>query len=404
MRTVRDIPLHNQKVFLRADFNVPLDNGRITDDTRIKAVLPTIEYCLQKGAAVVLASHLGRPGGKVVPELRLQPVAKRLSELLGQQVRYVDDCVGPQVEEQKNALKPGEVLLLENVRFYPQEEKNDLHFAEQLAAGIDVYITDAFGALHRAHASTSALPSLIFDKGIGFLIQEELEALDKIAHQPEQPLVIVVGGAKISDKVPVIQHLAPLADVVLVGGGIANTFLHGLGYDVGGSLMEKDAATVAHDLWQRFSSQQPKIHVNIPSGKLHKVQLPLDYIAAPNTTPGAPTQIIDIEKERVPEGWLLLDIGPKTQALYRDVLAQAKTIFWNGPMGLFEQEAYSGGSRAVAVAIAESAGYAVLGGGDTESVVEKFHLQGRFRHVSTGGGASLAYLAQETLPGLAAME
>lgn len=416
MRSIRDIVLHNKTVFLRVDFNVPLnDKGEITDDTRIKAALTTIEYIREKGSKLVIASHLGRPKGAVVESMRMRPVAQRLHELLGVSVQYVEDCVGPHAEREKKALQPGDVLLLENLRFYAQEEDNDMHFAEQLAQGIDVYITEAFGTIHRKHASTFALPSLVFDKAIGFLMQEEVDALDRIVHNPKKPFVVVIGGVKISDKVAVIRNLAPMADVVLVGGGVANTFLKGEGVNVGASIVDSDSVSkeqdgmtyteVAHDIAEQFKSEEPSIRVTLPGGgALSKIQTPLDFIAAPNTEEGAETRVIELGKDEVPDGWTFLDIGPKTQQLYADVLAKAQTIFWNGPMGLFEQDAYAGGSRTVAQAIADSKGYAVLGGGDTEVVVEKFMLQGKFSHVSTGGGASLTYLAQEPLPGLEALE
>ncbi len=419
MRSIRDIALHNQTVFLRVDFNVPLnDAGEIADDTRIKGALTTIEYLMQKGAKVVIGSHLGRPKGKVVESMRMRPVAHRLHELLGVTVHTVDDCVGAHVEQAKKALKPGEVLLLENLRFYDQEEANDLHFAEQLAEGIDVYIMEAFGAIHRKHASTFALPSLVFDKGVGFLVQEEIDALDRVIHNPKQPLVVVIGGVKISDKVSVIRNLGALADVVLVGGGVANTFLTARGVDVGSSVVDKEYVDVAKSIAQQYAETEPTIRVQLPvttktgGAALSKIQTPLDFIAAPNATPGAETRVIELGANAqstsaippIPKGWMFLDIGPQTQHLYADVLAHAQTIFWNGPMGLFEQEAYAGGSRAVAEAIADSKGYAVLGGGDTEVVTKQFNLKGKFSHASTGGGASLAYLAQEPLPGLEALE
>ncbi len=415
MKTIRDIPLHHQTVFVRVDFNVPLDdNQNITDDARIKAALPTIEYIIQKKGKVVLGSHLGRPKGKPVPEMRLQPVAKRLNELLGQEIHYVDDCIGPQVEKIKQDLKPGEVLLLENLRFYPQEEENDLHFAEQLAQNINVYIADGFGVIHRKHTSTYALPSLVFDKGIGFLIEEEMDALNRITHDPEQPLVVLVGGIKISDKVDVIKNLAPMSDVVLVGGGVGNTFMKGLGFDIGGSVVQSDSVSkeqegvnyvdVALDIWKRFESERPTIDVTLPDGSpLNQIQYPIDFIAAESREPGAKRKVIDLGSP-VPEGWMFLDIGPKSQKLFSEVLMHAKTIFWNGPVGLFEMDEYAEGSRAIAQAVADNDGYAVLGGGDTEVVTEKFNLKGYYSHVSTGGGASLAYLAQKELPGLASLE
>lgn len=416
MKSIRDIPLRHQTVFLRVDFNVPLDaHQEITDDGRIKAALPTIEYILSKGAKLVIASHLGRPKGAVVNEMRMKPIAMRLERFLGQEIHYIDDCVGDEVTRMKERLQPGEVMLLENLRFYKEEQENDMHFAEQLAHGIDVYLTDAFGTVHRKHASTFALPSIVFDKGIGFLIQEEMDALDRIINTPKQPLVVVVGGVKISDKVDVIRNLAPMSDTVLVGGGLANTFYAGLGTQVGNSIVESDSVgagqdaisyvDVAREIAERFASEKPTISTTLPNGDpLSKVQLPVDFIAAESMEEGAQTKIIEIGAADIPENWMFLDIGPKTLALYQEVLGKAKTIFWNGPMGLFEQEAYEHGSHGVARAVADSEGYAVLGGGDTQAVVDKFDLNGRFSHASTGGGASLAYLAQDPLPGLESLE
>ncbi|MFH1426423.1 MAG: phosphoglycerate kinase [Candidatus Kerfeldbacteria bacterium] len=413
MKTIRDIPLRKQTVFLRVDFNVPMDeNQDITEDGRIKAALPTIEYLLEKQCMVVLASHLGRPDGKVVEELRMKPVAQRLSDYLGQEVKYVDDCVGKEAEEVKAAMKPGDMLLLENLRFYPQEEENDLHFAEKLALGIDVYITDAFGVVHRKHASTFALPSLVFDKGIGFLIQEEIEALDRIAKNPEKPLAVVIGGIKISDKVDVIRNLAPKADVILTGGGVANAFMKAMGMGIGASKVEDkkdgeevDFSSVALEIWTKFQGEKPQMGMTLPNGDpLPKIVTPLDCIAASSREEGAETKVIEIGKDEMPQDWMFLDIGPKTRELYAQILGHANSIFWNGPLGLFEMDEYAAGSKAVAEAIANSKGYAVLGGGDTEVVTEKFGLKGRYSHASTGGGASLTYLAGNELPGLMALE
>lgn len=413
MKSIRDIPLKNQTVFLRVDFNVPMDGKQnITEDGRIKAALPTIEYLMSKKAKVVIASHLGRPKGRVVEEMRLLPVAKRLGDYLGTEVHYVDDCIGEEVETAKKRLKPGEVLMLENLRFYPQEEENDLHFAEQLAEGIDVYVQDAFGAIHRKHASTYGLPSLVFDKSIGFLIQEEMDALNRIVRNPDKPFIVVIGGIKISDKVDVIRNLAPICDVVLVGGGVANAFMKGLGEDIGSSKVEdkkkegdEDVGKVAHDIWCRFETEQVDLDTKMPDGSpLKKIVKPVDFIAAPTTDEGAETKVIELGRDELPEGWMFLDIGPKTRELYTDILSQAKSIFWNGPMGLFEMDAYAEGSEAVAKAVAEADAYAVLGGGDTEVVVDKYNLQGKYSHLSTGGGASLTYLAQKELPGLTALD
>ncbi len=415
MKSIREIAFKNKLVFLRVDFNVPLDDaGQIADDARIKAALSTIEYILQKGGKLVIGSHMGRPKGEANPKFSVKPVADRLGELLGKEILFVGDCIGPKVEKVKVGMKAGDVLLLENLRFYPQEKDNDIHFAEQLSKDIDVYITDAFGVVHRKHASTFALPSLIYDKGIGFLIESELEALGKIVDNPEKPFVVVIGGIKISDKVDVIRSLAPMSDVILTGGGVANTFIKGLGQDVGGSIVESDSVgegqdatnyvDLAREIYDAFNTDATGIAITTPNGKpLQKIQIPLDFIAAPNTDAGAPTKIIEVG-EAVPTGWMFLDIGPKTQKLYREVLEQANTIFWNGPVGLFEMNEYSAGSHTVAQAIADSKGYAVLGGGDTEVVTEKFGLKGKYSHSSTGGGASLTFLAQKELPGLGALD
>lgn len=415
MKSIRDIAVHHQTVFLRVDFNVPLNKdkeGNVREDARIKAALPTIEYLIEKQAKIVIGSHLGRPAGERNMKYSLQPVAKRLSELLGQEIHFAADCIGDQVNRMKADLQPGEIILLENLRFYAQEEDNDLKFAEQLAEGIDVFVCDGFGVIHRKHASVYALPSLVFDKAMGFLIEQEVDALNKVIHDPDQPLVVAIGGVKISDKVDVIRGLAEIADVVLVGGGVANTFLKGLGNDIGASIVDSDSVDksksgtnfcdVAQQIYKQFETEQSTIEAQgMAAGK---IQLPLDFIAAPTADEGAETKIITVGVDAVPEGWRFLDIGPRTRALYSEVLKKARTIFWNGPMGLFEMDAYASGSRDVATAIAESSAYTVLGGGDTEAMIQKFGLGGRYSHVSTGGGASLTYLAQEKLPGLTALE
>jgi phosphoglycerate kinase len=334
----------------------------------------------------------------------LQPVAKRLSELLGQDVKFVNDCIGPAVAHEKSQLKNGEVLLLENLRFYAEEEANDLYFAEQLAQGIDVYVNDAFGTIHRAHASIAALPSLVFDKAAGLLIESEVEALNKIINNPDEPFVVLMGGIKISDKISVIDNLAPMSDCVLVGGGIANAFFKAQGIEIGASKVEESAIDIARELWHRFEMEHSTLHAAGSATPLHKIQLPVDCIAAASPELGAEQKVIEIGKDTIPEGWMFLDIGPKTRTLFGDALHKAKTIFWNGPLGLFEVESFARGSREIAQVVAQADGYAVLGGGDTESVVNTFGLQGRFNHVSTGGGASLAFLAQEPLPGLQALE
>jgi phosphoglycerate kinase len=384
MKSLRDISLAHRTVFLRVDFNVPLnDEGEIVEDARIKAAMTTIEYCVQQGARLVIGSHLGRPDGQVVYTMSLHPVAERLEELLGREIQFVNDCIGPEVEEAKARLEDGDILLLENLRFYPGEEANDLHFAENLSQGIDVYVDDAFGAIHRKHASVAALASLIFDRAPGFLLEEEIRALSTIVNRPEKPFVIIVGGMKLSDKVNVIEHLAPIAEAVLVGGGVANTFLKAAGVKIGASKVE---ATDAESILKRTD----------------KIVLPVDVVVAgdPDATD---VEVIDVANG-IPDDKMILDIGPKTRELFSEHLAKAKTIFWNGPMGLFENPAFLEGSKAVATAVAESNAYTVLGGGDTESLVTTCKLTGRFTHVSTGGGASLSFVAGESLPGIDALQ
>lgn len=404
-KSVRDLNLRNQLILLRVDFNVPLDKKQqITEDARIVAALPTIQYILEKGGRLVIASHLGRPTGGFDARLGMRPVAKRLQELLiGVEVRLAPDCVGTQVEKMKSVLRPGDILLLENLRFYAQEEENDLHFAEQLAANIDVYVSDAFGALHRKHASTYAVPSLIFDKGVGMLIEKEIKALDAI-REPEQPLVVIIGGAKIADKIEVIRVLLQKSDVVLVGGGIANAFFQAQGMDVGRSLVE--SVDVAAEIWKRSLVERPTIDVLMPDGtSLPKIVLPIDGVVASNVESGSESRVVEHGAgSRMPKDWMFVDIGPKTAALYASIIARAKTVFWNGPLGVCEVEAYAAGSRAVAAAIADASAYSVLGGGDTEALIQRAGLHAKFAHVSTGGGASLEYIASGSLPGLEALE
>lgn len=417
MKSLKQLEVAHKTVFVRVDFNVPVNNeGHIVEDARIRAALNTIEYLVQEGAKVVLASHMGRPKGQVVEKLRMRPVATRLSELIGQPVQYVEDCIGEAVEAAKVAMQPGDVLLLENVRFHEAEKKNNEEFAAELAKGIDVYVQEAFGAIHRKHATTFALPGMITEKGHGFLIGEELAALGKVKNNPEQPLVVLVGGMKVSDKVDVIRNLAPLGDCVLIGGGVANAFMKGLDVPVASSLVESDSVAegqesidysqVARSIYDQFVSEESSIAVTMPDGSpLKKIVVPLDFIAAPSLdTPVGECVTVTVGENEIPEGYMFLDIGPKTRELYAQVLGHAKTVFWNGPMGVFEKAPFEAGSKDVATVIAESSAFAVLGGGDTESVVETFGLGGRYAHVSTGGGASLTFLADEELPGLDALE
>ncbi len=385
-KTVRDIDVAKKRVLVRVDFNVPQDKtGQITDDTRIRAALPTIQYLREQGAKVILCSHLGRPKGKVAEEFRLAPVAKRLSELLGAPVATVKDCIGPEVQEAVKALKPGDVLLLENLRFYPQEEANDPEFARQLASLAEVYVNDAFGTAHRAHASTEGvthyLPSVA-----GFLMERELNFLGQATANPGRPYVAILGGAKVSDKIAVIENLLPKVDQLIVGGGMANTFFKAQGLEVGASLVEDDKVELAKDLLKR-------------GGK--KLLLPVDVVVADAFAADANHKTVPVDK--VPVGWRILDIGPKSVARIAEVLKKAKTVVWNGPMGVFEFPAFAAGTVAVAKALAASKATSVIGGGDSAAAVEQAGVADKITHISTGGGASLEFLEGKVLPGVAAL-
>lgn len=385
-KTVRDIPLEGKRVLLRVDFNVPLEEGEVADDTRLRASLPTIRYLLEQGAAVILVSHLGRPKGKIDDELRLDPVARRLEELLAQEVIKLDDCVGPEVEQAARALKPGQILLLENLRFHPQEEDNDPDFAERLASLADVYVNDAFGTAHRAHASTVGvtryLPSVA-----GFLMERELQMLGSVLKEPARPFVAILGGAKVSDKIGVIRSLLTRVDLLLLGGGMANTFLLAKGYEVGDSLVEQGSVPVATEILEQAGG---------------RLVLPVDVVIADAFSDSANARTVGVRQ--VPAGWRILDIGPRTVRLFEEKLSGAGTVFWNGPMGVFEFPRFAAGTVALASSLAKTKAKTIVGGGDSAAALEQADLADRMTHVSTGGGASLEFLEGKTLPGVAALQ
>jgi phosphoglycerate kinase len=387
-KTIRDIDWSGKKALVRVDFNVPMEDGRITDDTRVRAAVPTIQYLLDHGAAVVLMSHLGRPKNKVVEELRLRPVAEHLALLLNKPVKSVPTTVGPEAEQAAKDLIPGEVLMLENTRFDAREEANDPAMAEQLARLGDVYVNDAFGAAHRAHASTEGVAKLL-PAVSGLLMERELDALYGTLENPQRPFVTIIGGAKISDKIGVIENLLGKVDALLIGGGMANTFLLAKGYSLGDSLVEPDSVATARDLIEKAAARK----VNL--------MLPTDAIVADRFAADAQTQVVPADK--VPAGWRVLDIGPETQKAYAAAVRGAKTVIWNGPMGVFELEPFAGGTRAVAQALADSDGMTVIGGGDSVAAVEQMGLADKIKHISTGGGASLELLEGRVLPGVAAL-
>lgn len=386
MRSLRDIAIAQQCVLIRVDYNVPLhDDGSIAHDGRIQASLDTVRYAVSQNAKVILVSHLGRPQGRD-PRFSLRPIAERLSALLRQPVRFVDDCRGDIVRQAKHALRGGDILMLENLRFYDEEERDDSVFAQELAEGVDVYIDDAFGAIHRAHASIHAVAQHVKEKGHGFLIERELRGLSNIVHDPEQPQIIIMGGAKMKDKIGVIHVLAPLSQSVCLGGALANTFLSASGIAIGASKCDADAIDVARTLLADSVVQQ-------------KLLLPVDGVVA-TSIDAVERRIVDFAQDVVREDEMILDIGPRTIATFCQQIAHARTIFWNGPLGYVECLAYAQGTRSIAEAIAHSSAYSVLGGGDTESAIDLLGISQSFSHVSTGGGASLEYLAGKSMPGL----
>ena len=385
--SIRDLDLNGKRVFIRVDFNVPLQKNEkgdmeITSDKRIKASLPTIQYALEHGAGVILASHLGRPKGKPNAEMSLQPVAVRLRELLGREVKMAPDCVGPEVEAMKPA--PGEVLLLENLRFHPEEEKNDPAFAQKLAALCDVYVNDAFGSAHRAHASTEGMIQFVPQAAAGLLMEAELKYLGMATTNPVRPCVAILGGAKVSDKIEVIENLGKVVDRLLIGGAMAYTFLKAQGKPTGRSLVEDDKVELAKNLLASLGD---------------KLMLPVDHVVVSEIAAGAANEAV----ETIADGKIGVDIGPKTIAAYAEVIASAKTVIWNGPMGIFEKPPFDIGTVALAKAVAGSGAISVVGGGDSEKAIKAAGVTSKITHVSTGGGASLEFLAGIELPGVAAL-
>lgn len=384
-KTVKDIDLKNKRVLMRVDFNVPMADGKVTDDKRIKAALPTIKYVLEQGASLMLMSHLGRPKGGSDPEFSLRAASEVLSTLLERPVQMAPDCVGPEVEKLANALKPGDVLMLENTRFHAGEEKNDLELAKQMASLGDVYVNDAFGSAHRAHSSTEGIARFL-PAVSGFLMEQELEYLGRAVANPEHPYIAILGGAKISDKILVVETLLSKCDKLIIGGGMANTFLSAKGLNMQDSLVEADSIETAKKLLAKFGN---------------KLVLPVDAVIADKFDAAANTQTVDVEK--IPAGWRMLDVGPKTIEVYKSTLGDAKLIVWNGPVGVFEMPKFAEGTFALAHILAESKAITVIGGGDSASAVKKAGVAKQMTHVSTGGGASLEFLEGKELPGVAAL-
>jgi len=389
-RTIDEVDLQGKRVIIRVDFNVPLDDSlTIADDSRIRAVIPTINHVADEGASVILCSHLGRPKGRPCPELSLAPVAKRLKRLLGKDVTFAPDCVGPKVINLASQLKPGDVLLLENLRFHPGEETNDPQFASELASLGDVYVNEAFGAAHRVHASTVGVPTFIKTSAVGYLMRKEVECLEGAVENPIRPFVAVLGGAKVSGKIGVIENLGKKVDKVIIGGGMAFTFLKATGLEIGQSLLEEEMIAFAKG-----------IHVHALERGV-KVYLPVDCVVAASLEPGAETKIVPIQE--IPEGWYGMDIGPASVKLFSEAIQNAKTILWNGPMGMFERDAFARGTQAMAHAVANAYALTIVGGGDTSLAVHRAGETDSMSFISTGGGAALQLLEGGHLPGLAAL-
>jgi len=390
--TIDDVDLKGKRVLMRVDFNVPLEKGEVADDTRIRASLPSIKKIIDSGGKAILMSHLGRPKGKVVPEMSLSPVAERLEQLLGKPVKFIAECIGPEVESEVSSLKEEEVLLLENLRFHPEEEKDDPEFAERLASLGDLYVNDAFGTSHRAHASTEGITKYLKPAVAGYLMQKEIDYLGNAVTSPKRPFVAILGGAKISGKIDVIENLLPKVDALLIGGGMMFTFLKAQGLEIGESLLEEDRLEMAAALLRRVESEKLQF------------LLPVDCVIAKDLSKEAESRTISIKE--IPPGWKGLDIGPETVKIFKEKIDPAMTIVWNGPMGVFEVDEFAKGTYEIAKLLADATSRGattIIGGGDSVSAIAKAGLADKMSHISTGGGASLEFLEGKTLPGLAAL-
>lgn len=387
-KSMNDVDVKGKRVFVRVDFNVPMDEGRITDETRIRAAIPTIEQLVNAGAKVILASHLGRPKGEVNEDMRLTAVGERLAELMDKPVKKLDESIGSDVEAAVNTMQEGEIILLENVRFHKGEEKNDETLAKEFAKLADLYVNDAFGAAHRAHASTEGIAKHV-PAVSGLLMEKELDVLGKALSNPERPFTAIIGGAKVKDKIGVIENLLDKVDHLIIGGGLVFTFVKAMGHDIGKSLLEEDKIELAKGFIEQAKAKGVKLH------------MPVDAVVANEFSKDAETKVVAIDA--IPSDWMGLDIGPKTAENYAEVIKESKLIIWNGPMGVFEMEKFANGTKTVADAMATTDGYTIIGGGDSAAAVEKFEVASKMDHISTGGGASLELMEGKELPGIVAL-